>query len=85
MRLVIWGGVGGYERCKTLWCMREHFRFLTEKNLPPLEECNVLLNCVGCWSLCTVTLCTLVECVSDIDSTHMNTYTYHYRMDGPHL
>ena len=22
--IVVWGGVGGYERCMTSWCMREH-------------------------------------------------------------
>ena len=35
----------------------------------------MLFNCVACWSLCTVTLCTLVECISDIDGSHMSTYT----------
>ena len=35
MRLVVWGGVGGgYERCMTLWCMREHCMFLTVETLP---------------------------------------------------
>ena len=29
MRLVVWGGVGGYERCMTSWCMSEHYMFLT--------------------------------------------------------
>ena len=43
MRLVVWGGVGGHERCKTLWCMSGHCRFLTVKNLPPIEECVVEL------------------------------------------
>ena len=28
---------------------------------------------MGCWSLCTLSFSTLVECVSDIDGTHMNT------------
>ena len=31
LRLVVWGGVGGYERCMTSWCMREHCMFLTVK------------------------------------------------------
>ena len=34
MRLVVWGGVGGYERCMTSWCMREHCMFLTVETLP---------------------------------------------------
>ena len=42
MRLV-WGGVGGYERCMTSWCMREHCMFLTVKNMPLLGECVVEL------------------------------------------
>ena len=47
MRLV-WGEVGGYERCMTLGYMREHCMFLTVKNLPLLG--NVLFNCIGCCS-----------------------------------
>ena len=39
MRLVVSGGVKGYERCKTLCTCR----FLTVKNLPPLEECVIEL------------------------------------------
>ena len=49
------------------------------------------LNCVWRWSLCTVTLCTVVErwvvcycTVSNIGGTPMMICTYHYRMDGPH-
>ena len=34
MRLVVWGGVGGYERCKTSWCMRERCMFLIVETLP---------------------------------------------------
>ena len=32
-----------YERCKTLRYIREHCRFLTVKNLHPLDECVVEL------------------------------------------
>ena len=34
MRHVVWGEVGGYERCMTSWCMREHCMFLTVEILP---------------------------------------------------
>ena len=34
MRLDVWGRVGGYERCMTSWCMREHCMFLTVEILP---------------------------------------------------
>ena len=34
MRLAVLGGVGGYERCMTSWCMREHCMFLTVETLP---------------------------------------------------
>ena len=34
LRLVVWGGVGGYERCMTSWCMREHCMFLKVETLP---------------------------------------------------
>ena len=65
--------------------MREHCRFLTVKNLPPLiEECVVELCGVLVLVYCIVMYCTLVQCVSDIKGARMNTYTYHYRMDGPH-
>ena len=71
---VVWKVLGRYVRCMKLWCMREQCPFLTVKNLRPVEEyvveiCGVLLQ---------------YKCVSDIDGTHMNTYTYQYRMDGPH-
>ena len=33
--------MGGYERCKKLWCMREHCRFLTVMNLSSVKECVV--------------------------------------------
>ena len=62
--------------------MGNHCRFLIVKNLPPLEE--FVFELCGVLVLCTVTLCTLVECVSVIHGSHMNTYTYHCRMDGPH-
>ena len=64
--------------------MREHCRFLTVKNLPPIEECVVELCGVLVFVYCDVMYCTLVQCVSDIKGARMNTYTYHYRMDGPH-
>ena len=40
MRHVVRSKLGGYERCKTLWCMREHCRFLT---VPHVEQCVVEL------------------------------------------
>ena len=92
MRLVVWGRLGGYERCMPSWCMREYCLFLTVETLP-LFKCwqNVLLDCVWCWSLCTVTLCTVVErwvvcycIVSDIGGTPMMICTYHYRMERLH-
>ena len=45
---------------------------------------NVLLKCVRCWTLCTVTFCTLVERVSNIDGTRMDMNTYYCSMDGLH-
>ena len=54
MRLVVWGGVGGYDRCMTSWCMREHCMFLTVEILPLL----VLAECVV--ELCVVLV--LVYC-----------------------
>ena len=53
MLVVLGAGVLGYDRCMTLLCMREHCMFLTVKNLPYWE--NAFLNCVGRWSMCTVT------------------------------
>ena len=44
MRLVAWGGVGGYERCMTSWCMREHCMFLTVETLPLFS---ISTTCVG--------------------------------------
>ena len=64
--------------------MREHCRFLTVKNLPPIEECVVELCAVLVLVYCDFMYCTLVHCVSDINVARMNTYTYYYRMDGPH-
>ena len=54
MRLVVWGGVGGYDRCMTSWCMREHCMFLTVVILTLL----VLAECVV--ELCVVLV--LVSC-----------------------
>ena len=86
--VVVWGGVGGYERCMTSWCMREHCMFLTVETLPLFSVSRM---CVWCWSLCPVTLCTLVErwvvgycTVSDIGGAPMTICTYHYRMERPH-
>ena len=46
------------------------------KNLPPLEECVV--------ELYGVIVLVLLYCDFMYNGTRMNTYTYHYRMDGPH-
>ena len=54
MRLVVWGGVGGYERCMTSCCMREHCLFLTVETLP---LCSVSRMC--CWNVCGAGLCVL--------------------------
>ena len=47
-----------------IMCMREYCMFLTVETLPLFgvsRMCCNLLKCVWCWSLCTVTLCTVVE------------------------
>ena len=92
MRLVVWGGVGGYERCMTSWCMREHCLFLTVETLSLFSVrgmcCSTVCGVVPCvlftlsteverWVVCSCT-------VSEIGGTHMMICTYHYRLDGPH-
>ena len=54
MRLVVWGGVGGYERCMTSWCMREHCMFLTVEILPLFSVSRMC-----CGTVCGVGPCVL--------------------------
>ena len=61
VRLFVWGGVEGYERCLTL-CFRKHCMFLTVDTSSLFSISGMcLLNCVWSLALCTVTLCKLVE------------------------
>ena len=52
--IVVWGGVGGYERCMTSWCMREHCLFLTVEILPLFSVSRMC-----CWTMCGVGPCVL--------------------------
>ena len=51
MRLV-WGRVGGYERCMTSWCMGEHCMFHTVETLPLFSVSRMC-----CRTVCGVSPC----------------------------
>ena len=91
MRLVVWGGVGGYERCMTSWCMREHCMFehwilclflVLAECVVELCVVLVLVYCHFMYSGRTWVVCYCT--VSEIGGTLMTVCTFHYRMERPH-